>query len=279
MTTDDLVGDRASFNVTRPADHARHAKGAFPVGGFLVAERRGAAIGPTVFVRTVVGGVEDDGVVSDASVIQSLEDLADLGVVLNHAVVVLSARGEAGLVAMLGFHVREGVHARAVKPAEEWLVRLRLARDVIDCGVGGLVVDRLHALPGQRAGVLNGLLADAAPAGLLGRVVGIGSLAAQHAARSKRLLELWILRIGQPLRLLLGIEVIEVAEELIEAVDRRKILVQITQVILTELPGRITLSFQELRRGHVAVLGPEGGARPAALRQASTQRALTSNER
>src|SRR5439155_667414 len=66
VTADDLVGDRTGLDVAWPADHARHAKGAFPIGGLLVAERRGAAVRPAVLVRTVVGGVEDDGVVSDA---------------------------------------------------------------------------------------------------------------------------------------------------------------------------------------------------------------------
>src|SRR5205814_9636984 len=116
----------------RPADHARHAKGAFPIGGFLVAERGNSSVRPTVFVRTVVSGVEDDGVVSDAGVIQGLEDLADDGVVLDHAVVVFGTRSETGLVAMLSFYVREGVHARRVHPTKERLVRFRLSLDVID---------------------------------------------------------------------------------------------------------------------------------------------------
>ena len=148
MPAGDLIGDRAGLDVARPADHARDAEGAFPIGGFLVAERRDAAVGPTVFVRTVVGGVEDDGVVSDASVIQGLEDLADDRVVLDHAVVVFGTRSETGLVAMLSLYVREGVHARRVHPTKERLVRLRLSLNVIDCGVGRLIVDRFHPLFG-----------------------------------------------------------------------------------------------------------------------------------
>ena len=35
----------------------------------------------------------------------------------------------------------------------------------------GLVVDRLHPFLGERAGVLDGLLADLAPTRLLGRIV------------------------------------------------------------------------------------------------------------
>ena len=59
----ELVGDRAGLDVARPADEARHAEGAFPVGVLLRAERRHRAVRPGVHVRAVVGGVDDDGVV------------------------------------------------------------------------------------------------------------------------------------------------------------------------------------------------------------------------
>ncbi len=62
-----------------------------------------------------------------------------------------------------------------------------LALDEVDGGVGGFVIDRLHALLGQRAGVLDRLLADLAPARLLGRVVVSVALQSQDAARA----ELW----------------------------------------------------------------------------------------
>ncbi|MBM1003054.1 MAG: hypothetical protein N839_0011630, partial [Desulfofustis sp. PB-SRB1] len=41
------------------------------------------------------------------------------------------------------------------------------------------------------------------------------------------------------LRLFLGIEVIKIAEELVKAVVRRQMLVEVTQVVLAELPGRV----------------------------------------
>ena len=95
---------------------------------------------------------------------------------------------------------------------------------------------------------------------MLGRVFGDGSLAAQHAARAEHFLELWVLRIRKPLRLFLGVEMIKVPEILIETVDHWEILIQVAQVILTELTGRITLSFQKLSHSHVAVLKSDGGA-------------------
>ncbi len=244
VTADDLVGDRTGLDVARPADHAWNTERAFPVGGFLVAERRDAAVGPTVFVRTVVSGVEDDGVVSDASVIQSLEDLADDSVVLDHAVVVFGTRSETGLVAMLRLHVREGVHARGVHPTKERLVGLGLSLDEIDRSIGSFVVDRLHAFSGQRAGVLNGLLAYAAPARLLGGIILVGSLTAEHAARAEHLLEFRILRIRPPLRLLLGVEVVEIAEELVEAVHGGQRFIGIAKVVFAKLRGGIALRLE-----------------------------------
>ena len=65
-----------------------------------------------------------------------------------------------------------------------------------------------HARAGQRTGVLDRLPALAVRPGV------------QHAARAVLLLELGILRVVVGLRLLLGVEVVEVAEELVEAVHR-----------------------------------------------------------
>ena len=59
----ELVGHCARFDHARPADQARHAEGAFPVGVLLGAEVRHRAVGPGIHVRAVVAGVDDDRVV------------------------------------------------------------------------------------------------------------------------------------------------------------------------------------------------------------------------
>ncbi len=105
---------------------------------------------------------------------------------------------------------------------------------------------RLHALPGERAGVLDGLLADAAPARLLGRVVAVGRLAAQYAAWIERLPERGVARVGALLRRFLGVEVVEIAEELVEAVNRRKELVLVAEMVLAELAGGVAERLEEL---------------------------------
>jgi hypothetical protein len=46
-------------------------------------------------------------------------------------------------------------------------------------------------------------------------------------------------RIVRHLRLFFGVEVVEIAEELVEAVRGGQVLVEITEVVLPELPGRV----------------------------------------
>jgi hypothetical protein len=68
----------------------------------------------------------------------------------------------------------------------------------------------------------------------------------QHAARAEALTEGGVLRIVGVLRLLLGVQVVEVAEELVEAVVGRQELVLVAEVILAELARRIAEVLQEL---------------------------------
>ena len=132
--------------------------------------------------------------------------------------------------------------------ASLWAAAIRIASPLIFGTLGELIC--------ERAGVLNRLLADAAPPRLLGRIIGIGRLALQHATRSELLAELFA-GVRQSLRFFLGIEVIKIAVELVEAMDGREILVQVSQMVLPELSGRVALVLQELRHCHVAVLKPD----------------------
>ena len=97
-----------------PGQRTRHGTRKAPsqLVFFSRAEQRHRAVRPGVHVRAVVAGVNDDGVVRDAHVVEGLEQRADGVVVLDHAVDVLAV---AVLVAaaMLGADVRAQVHARA----------------------------------------------------------------------------------------------------------------------------------------------------------------------
>ena len=247
---EDLVGHRPRLDDSRPADDARHAPAALPVGVLLAAERRPAAIGPAQALGAVVGGIHHDGVVGDAQLVELVEQLADVPIVLHHAV---GIEAQPRLSLRLLLQVGEDVHAGRVPPAEERLaVRVGLL-DELQARVEELLVHRLHALDRQRSGVLDLL-----------RAVWIGP-AVQDAARAELLLELGVLRIVRVLRLLLRVQVVEVAEELVEAVGGGQELVAVAQVVLAELAGDVTQRLEQL--GDRRVFGPQaevgaGQARP-----------------
>ena len=153
------------------------------------------------------------------------------------------------------------VHVRGVDPAEERLAGLVLPPDPVLRRGDELVVAGLHPLLGQRAGVLDPLLADPAPARVLGVVVGVRRPAVQHAARPEPVPEvrvLLVVRVVRLLRLLLRVEVVEVAVELVEAVHRRQELVPVAEVVLAELARRVAVVLQQLGDGRV--LRPAGRA-------------------
>ena len=127
---------------------------------------------------------------------------------------------------------------------------------------GDFLVHRLHALVGQRAGVLALLLADLAEARVDGRIVLVRRKAVQHAARAELRLEGRVLRVVHVLRFLLGVEVVEVAEPLIEPVDRGQHVVAVAEVVLAELAGRVAERLEQVRRASgLPSSGPP--ARPA----------------
>jgi hypothetical protein len=69
------------------------------------------------------------------------------------------------------------------------------------------------------------------------------------------------------LRLLLGVQVVEVAEELVEAVRGRQELVQVAEVVLAELPGRVPERLEQLGDRRVLRLQADRRGRDADLRQ------------
>src|SRR6185369_347743 len=93
---------------------------------------------------------------------------------------------------------------------------------------GDFFVYRLHALPGQWAGILDAAV----------------SIAFNDAARAVALPELRILGIVRIFRLFLRVQVVKVAIELVEAVVRRQHVVAVTQVVLAELAGHVALGLE-----------------------------------
>ena len=131
---------------------------------------------------------------------------------------------------------------------------------------------------GQWSGVLDGLLADLAEAWIDGRIVMVACLASQHAARPELGLErriFWVIRV---FRVFLGIEVIEVAEELIEAMHGRQVFIAVAEMVLAELAGGIAERLERLGDSDIARLQANGGARNADLGEAGADNRLPSDE-
>ena len=128
-----------------------------------------------------------------------------------------------------------------------------LAADEILCARGDVVVDGHHAFAGQRTGVFAHLLADLAETGIDCRVVFCTGLAVHHAPRPVLGFEGRVLRVVVFFGLLLRVQVVEVAVELVEAVHRGQKLVAIAEVVLAKLPGRVALVLEELSNRRVLV--------------------------
>ncbi len=265
----------------RPADHLGDAEGTLPVRVLLAAERGHAAVGPGVHVRPVVGAVDDDRVLREAELVELVQQRTDDVVVVDHRVVV-GRLPAAGLPDALGLRVGAEVHVGGVEPEEERGPCAGLAIDEVEPVLEDLVVDRLHPLLRQRPGVLDPLAAHAPVPLVLGVVVGVGRPRVQDAARAEALVEAREVLLRGPvgrLRLLLGVEVVEVAEELVEAVDGGQVLVEVTEVVLAELPGGIAERLEQLGDRDVLGLQADVDARHPDLAQPGPVDALAGDER
>ncbi len=238
----DVIDDGARLDMPGPAHELGHTEAAFARQALLATERVHAAHfrGGHDF-RAVVGGPEHDGVVGNAQLIELVEQLARFPVQFVHGI---GEHALAGLAVLLLAQMNPDVAAGRVEPHEEGLlsvcVLVRFDRTIHEIeGPGGdVLLDGFHAFDRQRAGVFAFLLTDHAPARLYGIVDRIRRHAVHHAAGAERcpeILAVKCLRIVRILRLLLGVQVVEVAVELVEAANRGQVLVQVAQMVLAEL--------------------------------------------
>src|SRR4029079_10559586 len=136
-----------------------------------------------------------------------------------------------------------------------------------------------HALFRYRTRVVDLLLADFAPPRHHGLVVLVRGPAVEHAARAEVLAKLRVLRVVRHLRLFFRVQVIEIAEELVEAVIGREHVVQVAEVVLAELPGRVALLFEQRRDRNELVGHADRRRRNTDLREARAIDALARDER
>ena len=92
-------------------------------------------------------------------------------------------------------------------------------------------------------------------------------------------LERRVLRIVRQLRLLLGVEVVEVAEELVEAVDRRQRLVAVADVVLAELPRGVAETLEQAADRRIELAHAHRRAGEADFRQPGADAVLTGEKR
>src|SRR5262249_2456462 len=118
--------------------------------------------------------------------------------------------------------------------------------DEFERAVEELFVNGFHPLRVERTGVLNLLLTDFSKLRVHGRVVGGRGPAVKDATRTELLFEFRILGIIGIFRLLLGVEVVKVAKEFIEPVDRGQELIAVAQVILTKLAADVSHWLKQL---------------------------------
>src|SRR6266542_829004 len=150
-------------------------------------------------------------------------------VVFHHAV---RLDAETGLSFGLFLEVCPNVHPASVEPAKERLAVFFGFLNEVYRAREELLVDSLHALLGERTSILNFLSAVGVRKGM------------NHTPGTELLPERGVLRIVHVLRLLLCVQVVEVAEELVEAVVRGQVLIQVAEMVLAELAGGIAKRLQ-----------------------------------
>src|SRR4029079_16460895 len=224
-------------------DHAGYAEATFHDGALALRERRLSAIGPGEDLGAVVGGKDHDGVVIDAHLLELVHHDADVVVELRHAgflyrPAVLGV--SQGLV--FGREVGDDVHPGWIEPQEERLVVGLVLVDELQGKVANFVIYGFHPLGIKRSSILDPLFADLAPARIHGGIIHVGRPRVDHVARTDDAQQL--LRVTGVRGIFHRIEVIEVAEELVEAVHRRKEFILVAKVILAKLTGGVTHSFQ-----------------------------------
>jgi hypothetical protein len=123
------------------------------------------------------------------SFVDEVQQLAHVLVVVDHGVVIRGLPAPR-LTDAGGLGVGDPMHVGGIDPAEEGLARRVLLLDPVLGGAHELVVADFHPLLGERARVLDPLLAHPTPSRLLGRIVLVLRPAVEHSPGPKPLAEL-----------------------------------------------------------------------------------------
>jgi hypothetical protein len=172
------------------------------------------------------------------------------------------------------------VHPGAVVPQQEGFACRVGPVDEVAGAFHEVGLDGRHAFTGQRTGVFDGLLADPAETFILGRIVHVGGLTVQNTTRHEEPFHEGIVPgILGLLGLLLGVQVVQVAVELVEAMHGREELVAVAQMVLPNLGGHVTLRFEQVGQGRILGLNALQSAGHPHRGQAGAHRELPGDER
>jgi hypothetical protein len=169
----------------------------------------------------------------------------------------------ATLTLPFGREVGPNMHARRVIPKEKRLARLDRTIHEVERATDEFVVRILHAELGvwvhvrvwrKWTSVRNRLLANPAPSWILGRVIYFAGLAIHDISRAELGPERRSLRIIILVRLLHGVEMIEDAIKLVEAVNRRQEFIAVSQMVLANLRRGVTVWFEKFGNRRVFIL-------------------------
>ena len=98
-------------------------------------------------MRSVVGAVHDDSVVGNTQLINLVEYGADIFVVIDHRIVIITLP-TSGLTDAFGFGMGAKVHVREIHPNKHWLTVLDLFFYKLGSAGGGIIINNLHTLFG-----------------------------------------------------------------------------------------------------------------------------------
>ena len=163
---------------------------------------------------------------------------------------------------------------RAVDEVARALHQIRI--DVFHAHLGSGIHARMRR---QGAGVRDLLLADAAPARILRRIVDVGRNAVDDVARAEPCVEFLALRILRVVGFFHRIEVVEDSVELVETVDCRQVFVAIPQMVLADLRRRVAEWLEDVRDRWIGILQALLRRGQADFQQPGAERRLPGDER
>ena len=146
----------------------------------------------------------------------------------------------AGLAANTVLEVEEYMQASGTVPKEEWFLVFCFAVEEIERLSDDLIIERLHSLRGQRAFILRWTVGGTR----------------NHSARIKLLTKLGISRAIRVFQIFVAIQMVKIAEILVETVTVRQVFFKIAQVVLAILGGGIALGLEDFGESNVFLLQP-----------------------